>query len=99
MWTAGRNFDEDTPISVFHSLLGAKMLPEHIKRDVPEIHHDTDEESIPDSFDARIQWHNCKVISNVGDQSACAASWVRKLCLLKGRNKSDSKIKCYFTGY
>ena len=30
---------------------------------------------LPDSFDARTQWPQCTVISDVRDQSACGSCW------------------------
>ena len=32
---------------------------------------------LPDSFDAREQWPNCKSLNEIRDQGACGSCWVR----------------------
>ena len=34
-------------------------------------------DDLPDSFDAREQWPNCRSIRDIRDQGACGSCWVR----------------------
>lgn len=34
--------------------------------------------SLPDSFDARLQWPNCPTIKEIRDQGSCGSCWVRR---------------------
>ncbi|XP_056633421.1 cathepsin B-like [Diorhabda sublineata] len=70
-WKAGKNFDENTPMSEIKKLTGS--LKSNFK--LPIKHHKTDVE-IPDSFDSAEQWPQCKdVIGTITDQSACGSCW------------------------
>ena len=35
-------------------------------------------DDLPDEFDARKQWPNCKSISDIRDQGSCGSCWVRR---------------------
>lgn len=73
-WTAGRNFHENTTIDDIKMLLGAKKYPVRLMSVKPEV--DIDDESIPESFDAREQWPKCgKIIGQIVDQSSCGSCW------------------------
>ncbi|CAP36299.1 Protein CBR-CPR-4 [Caenorhabditis briggsae] len=43
--------------------------------DVEVIKHDIQEDTIPDTFDARTQWPSCVSINNIRDQSDCGSCW------------------------
>lgn len=78
LWTAGRNFDPNTPVSHLHSLSGVngKLSTDHLRETAREFPlKKTDD--IRESFDAREQWPNCTSIATVTDESACSAAWVR----------------------
>lgn len=76
-WRAGRNFHKDTPMSEITRLLGMKSLPQEILETIPVVQHKIDPNELPESFDARAQWSQCKTIKEVADQSACSSDWVR----------------------
>lgn len=76
LWRAGRNFPENTTISDIRHLLGVKPLPQEIEEKIPIVHHDLNEISLPDSFDSREIWPDCKTIKQVYDQSSCSSGWV-----------------------
>lgn len=78
LWTAGRNFDPDTPLEQIHGLLGLRSLSKEIFESIPVIKYDIDDE-MPESFDARTKWSKCNTISEVADQSACGSCWVSKI--------------------
>lgn len=76
LWIAGKNF-HDTPISKLTSLLISQYLPEEPLKDFPVIKHDINKADLPENFDARTQWPQCKSIQKIKDQSACSGSYVR----------------------
>lgn len=70
LWKAGRNFHEKS--SLKHLL---SMLPEH---DIVLPTRDGDvqvKSDLPNSFDCRTKWKQCKSIGAVADQGNCAAGW------------------------
>ncbi|XP_074038805.1 cathepsin B [Leptinotarsa decemlineata] len=72
-WTAGRNFDKNTPLSHIRNLLGAIKPPElRSERHVAFLKEDR---PIPESFDSRENWPNCQIIGVIKDQSACSSCW------------------------
>lgn len=83
LWKAGRNFDKNTPSSVFHSLFGMKILPEDVRLNIPLMVHDIKDGQIPESFDARTHWSNCRTIKKIADQSTCASCWVSRSTFCK----------------
>lgn len=78
LWRAGRNFDKNTPSSVIYRLSGMKILPRHVLQNIPLMIHDIKEGEIPESFDARTNWSNCRTIKEIQDQSSCASCWVSR---------------------
>lgn len=77
LWKAGRNFHKDTPMSDITRLLGVNSLPQDVLRTIPIVKNDVDVDDLPEAFDARVQWPQCKTIKKVADQSACSSGWVR----------------------
>lgn len=75
-WTAGKNFDEDTPLSHIQSLLGSLKSDEQLL-EVKEEDLSINLTSIPASFDAREAWPKCAGIKTIADQSSCGSCWVR----------------------
>ncbi|CAH1102450.1 unnamed protein product [Psylliodes chrysocephalus] len=70
-WKAGRNFDENMPISEIKKRMGARKS---ISKAKPTVHSKDIE--IPESFDARTNWPECSsVIGSIADQSACGSCW------------------------
>nr|WAM46959.1 cathepsin B [Colaphellus bowringi] len=70
-WTAGRNFDRNTPMSHIRSLVGALKSPK-LESDIRTIPKDVD---IPEFFDARENWPKCDSIKLIRDQSGCGSCW------------------------
>lgn len=77
-WRAGKNFEENTPISFIVNKLGALSgIPSDVQRNDRVI--DENGEVIPNQFDARDHWSKCKdIIGHIPDQSACQSDWVRE---------------------
>ncbi|KAL1422080.1 hypothetical protein MTO96_003888 [Rhipicephalus appendiculatus] len=71
-WKAGRNFDKNVPMSYIKKLSGG--LFESPKDKLPLRTHG-EHPNLPESFDARKQWPNCKSISLIRDQSSCGSCW------------------------
>ncbi|KAM7295460.1 cathepsin B-like [Ixodes scapularis] len=71
-WKAGRNFDKSIPMSYIRGLMG--VLEESKESRLAERIHEIPE-GLPDTFDARQKWANCKSIDLVRDQSACGSCW------------------------
>nr|XP_005160989.1 cathepsin Bb isoform X1 [Danio rerio] len=69
-WTAGVNFD-NVPKKYLKSLCGTVLkgprLPHTVK-------HSTNVK-LPDSFDLRDQWPNCKTLNQIRDQGSCGSCW------------------------
>lgn len=73
-WTAGRNFDPNTPISQLRSLAGVRADNKKF-RPKSYVYHQL--KDIPESFDAREQWPECPIIGQIRDQSNCGSCWVK----------------------
>uniref|UniRef100_A0A224YDF6 Cathepsin B n=1 Tax=Rhipicephalus zambeziensis TaxID=60191 RepID=A0A224YDF6_9ACAR len=71
-WKAGRNFDKNVPMSYLKKLSGG--LYESPKDRLPLRTH-VKHPDLPEFFDAREQWPNCKSISLIRDQSNCGSCW------------------------
>lgn len=79
IWTASRN-SEGTSENKYRRLLGLRNPPQNVVETFPLMEHDiADVSEIPESFDARTKWSNCKTISEVPDQSSCGSSWVNEI--------------------
>lgn len=76
LWRAGRNFGKNTPLSEMRQLLGMKSLPKDMLRQIPVKEYNIESTQIPELFDARSHWSNCKSVKVVADQSACGSCWV-----------------------
>ncbi|XP_046918598.2 cathepsin B-like [Dermatophagoides farinae] len=76
-WKAGRNFDRDTPMEQIRGLMGARLeIPAEMASRIPVVKHDhISDENIPENFDARKQWPNCKSIQQIRDQGSCGSCW------------------------
>lgn len=74
-WKAGRNFDENIPMTYFRQLMG--VHPDaHLYRDPVLMHSIAADEELPDNFDARAQWPDCPTISEIRDQGGCGSCYV-----------------------
>ncbi|XP_074038832.1 cathepsin B isoform X2 [Leptinotarsa decemlineata] len=72
-WTAGRNFDKNTPMSHIRKLLGALKSP--VPRSARNVVLHSEDTPIPESFDSRENWPNCQIIGVIKDQSSCGSCW------------------------
>ncbi|XP_023016606.2 cathepsin B isoform X2 [Leptinotarsa decemlineata] len=72
-WTAGRNFDKNTPVSHVRKLLGAVKSP--VPRSVTNVVLHSEDTPIPESFDSRENWPDCNIIRVIKDQSSCGSCW------------------------
>ncbi|XP_074038847.1 cathepsin B-like [Leptinotarsa decemlineata] len=72
-WTAGRNFDKNTPVSHIRNLLGAIKSP--VPRSARNVFLHSEDTPIPESFDSRENWPNCQIIRVIKDQSSCGSCW------------------------
>jgi len=70
-WKAARNFD-GVSLRYLKGLMGVHKNNKRYR--LPIIRHEENLE-IPDTFDARTQWPNCKSISEIRDQGACGSCW------------------------
>ncbi|UYV64287.1 CTSB, partial [Cordylochernes scorpioides] len=69
---AGRNFAEDTSLDSLKKLCGA------IKKnrdDIPTRYHDSKGVEIPESYDVREAWSQCKSVHLIRDQGPCGSCW------------------------
>uniref|UniRef100_A0AAZ3Q110 Cathepsin B n=1 Tax=Oncorhynchus tshawytscha TaxID=74940 RepID=A0AAZ3Q110_ONCTS len=69
-WTAGQNF-HNVDISYVKSLCGTLLKGPRL----PELVQSDEDMSLPDSFDARLQWPNCPTIKEIRDQGSCGSCW------------------------
>jgi len=72
-WKAGKNFDENKLRDV------KKLCGTFLRKDPnplpPVYHYAESNDDIPESFDARKQWPNCKTIGQIRDQGNCGSCW------------------------
>lgn len=78
---AKRNFPPNTNIEQIKGLLGSLSDRENVIEDHLTSVKESDQSyvnffHIPDTFDARSQWKNCRTIGQVRNQGNCANSWV-----------------------
>ncbi|KAK9887120.1 hypothetical protein WA026_020568 [Henosepilachna vigintioctopunctata] len=71
-WTAGRNFDANTPRSHIKALLGVKP---RLGKVLPVKREKLGAENLPESFDSREKWPACASLKVVRDQSTCGSCW------------------------
>lgn len=66
-WKAGRNFHAGTDLKVLKTMMG--VHPDSHKFRLPEILHDVKGvKSLPEIFDARLNWPTCQSIRDIRDQ-------------------------------
>ncbi|KAK9880799.1 hypothetical protein WA026_013127 [Henosepilachna vigintioctopunctata] len=70
-WKAGRNFAINTPPSYLKSLLGVEA---GFETTLP-VGNTLLVDDLPEEFDARQKWPECKSLNVVRDQSACGSCW------------------------
>lgn len=75
LWKAGINRYDKNP-EFRRRFLNQIPVPESDLRKFPVLKHDVDYGELPEYFDARLQWPQCKTIKEVADQSACSSDWV-----------------------
>ncbi|KAF7494870.1 Cathepsin B [Sarcoptes scabiei] len=73
-WTAGRNFDESTPLEHLRGLLGTNLWTKDyntpyrivdLQQNIP----------LPRSFDSRNHWPKCRSIGEIPNQGSCGSCW------------------------
>lgn len=72
-WKAGRNFDKNVPLQYVKGLLGVHR--DNKNYGLPTYYHKVIPKDLPESFDSREQWPNCKSIGLIRDQSTCGSCW------------------------
>ncbi|XP_050426772.1 cathepsin B-like [Adelges cooleyi] len=74
-WKAGKNFPSNISVEYFKSMLGSKGVEKSsngpLKTEDPNYNNFT----IPETFDARNKWSQCKTIGHVRDQGMCGSCW------------------------
>ncbi|XP_073708959.1 cathepsin B-like [Garra rufa] len=71
-WTAGENFQNvkyEHLKSLCGTMLKGPQLPDTVKH--------ASNIKLPDNFDARTEWPNCKTIGQIRDQGSCGSCWVK----------------------
>ncbi|XP_072041557.1 cathepsin B-like [Amphiura filiformis] len=71
-WKAGYNYPLNTTLDHLRGLMGVLPTPEGMK--LPLVVHEINE-ALPDTFDARTQWPECKSIQEIRDQGSCGSCW------------------------
>ncbi|XP_015371589.1 PREDICTED: cathepsin B-like cysteine proteinase 4 isoform X2 [Diuraphis noxia] len=79
-WTAGVNFNPNTPEEHFVKMLGSIGVESAKKASIDMFKtnddaYDNDSGNIPRSFDARKKWRHCTTIGEVRDQGNCGSCW------------------------
>ncbi|UYV64285.1 CTSB [Cordylochernes scorpioides] len=69
---AGRNFAEDTSLDSLKNLCG---VIKNNRDDIPTRYHDSEGVEIPESYDVREAWSQCKSVHLIRDQGACGSCW------------------------
>eukprot|EP00066_Takifugu_rubripes_P006749 XP_003971767.1 PREDICTED: cathepsin B [Takifugu rubripes] len=69
-WTAGQNF-HNVDSSYVKGLCGTFLKGPKL----PQVLHNTEGIRLPDSFDARKQWPDCRTIQQIRDQGSCGSCW------------------------
>ncbi|KAK3924559.1 Cathepsin B [Frankliniella fusca] len=74
-WKAGRNFGPHVTQKYIRGLLG--VLPDAHKFRLPEVapHIALADDAIPETFDAREAWPECRTLKEVRDQGGCGSCW------------------------
>ncbi|RZC38574.1 Peptidase C1 and/or Propeptide C1 domain containing protein [Asbolus verrucosus] len=75
-WIAGRNFPEDTPIESLKYLAGTLGFHPDPNFEPPTKVRKLENVAIPDTFDARTEWPECKdIIGKIRNQGNCGSCW------------------------
>jgi len=72
-WKAGPNYDQNQDISILKGMMGVHQDSTRFQLEHAEEHVITD--SLPESFDPRVQWPNCPTINEIRDQGSCGSCW------------------------
>lgn len=65
-WKAGRNFHEDTELSVLKGMMGVHPNAHELR--LPELLSSEPLADLPENFDARTNWPDCPTIKDIRDQ-------------------------------
>lgn len=72
-WVAGENsYFENRSMDEIRGLMGALETPEWLRLPESDL---TPSNALPESFDARVEWPNCKSLFEIRDQSTCGSCW------------------------
>ncbi|XP_027202599.2 cathepsin B-like [Dermatophagoides pteronyssinus] len=74
-WKAGRNFNKNITTDHIRSMLGLLDQEIPMKTSLLTKSVTIDVARIPEFFDARKKWPNCKTIQQIRDQGTCGSCW------------------------
>ncbi|CAL8089180.1 unnamed protein product [Calicophoron daubneyi] len=72
----GRKSSRFNSVDEMRMMLGARRNPPDVRKKYPVVDRRPENgEPLPDEFDARKRWPNCKSIGMIRDQSSCGSCW------------------------
>jgi len=109
-WKANEDINENMTLERAKKL--ASLIVTEAPAEIEHIENVLGSETIPESFDSRVQWPNCQSIKEIRDQSACGSCWAfgasetmsDRICIGSGQ-KDQTRISsadlvscCHFCG-